>query len=122
MSSTISPAEAENDSRKVEKVRIVVHSLGAAGPTMSDNHWSIYLLLENNQGSVRINMSARPGFIDGNLLWTKQVYLLTNSTIRHWDFSTAATFRVCDIAKHIRDTRRFHYDMSGGGSGCRYWV
>jgi len=122
MSTIVTPASVESDIRQVERVRVVVHTLGPAGPTISDNHWSIYLLLGGNEGSVRINMRADPGYIDGILEWTKQAYLLTNSAIRHWDFPKAKTFRVCDVAEHIRDAGRFRYDMSGGGSGCRYWV
>ena len=122
MSTVVPPATVENDARQVEIVRVVVHTLGPAGPTISDNHWSIYLLLSGNEGSIRINMRAEPNFIDGILEWTKQAYLLTNSAIRHWDFPKVKIFRVCDVAKHIRDARRFQYDMSGGGSGCRYWV
>ncbi|KIW16242.1 hypothetical protein PV08_06293 [Exophiala spinifera] len=67
-------------------------------------------------------MRADPGFIDGILEWTQQAYLLTHSAIRHWDFPGVKRFRVCDVAMHIRDAHRFRYDISGGGSGCRYWV
>ena len=37
---------------------IVVHRTGAGTPDGSDNHWSIYLVLKNDQGSVRANMRA----------------------------------------------------------------
>ena len=73
-------------------------------------------------------MTAKPGYIDGSLEWTRQAYLLTSLSpqayllttlaIRHWDFSKAKNSRVRDVAKHIRDTGRFQYDMSCGGSGC----
>ncbi|OAG34972.1 hypothetical protein AYO21_10859 [Fonsecaea monophora] len=122
MSTIVSPDTLEIDSRPVEIVRVVVHTSGPAGPTTSDNHWSISLVLVGSQGSIRINMRAEPGFIDGILEWTQQLYLLSTSAIRKWDFPRAKFFRVCDIANHIRDARRFRYDMSGGGSGCRYWV
>jgi len=48
-----------DDNRIVDKARVVVHTSGAwPSGTMSDNHWSIYLILANNGGSVRMNMRA----------------------------------------------------------------
>ena len=122
MSTKLEPRTVAVDTRRVDKVRVVVHTTGPAGPTTSDNHWSIYLLLGDNQGSVRINMRAEAGFINGILEWTLQAYQLTNSAIRHWDMPIIGTVRVCDIAQHIYNARRHQYDMSGGGSGCRYWM
>jgi hypothetical protein len=43
--SSLTPQEAIRDTRTVKTVRIIVHTAGAAGPTISDNHWSIFLLL-----------------------------------------------------------------------------
>lgn len=50
--------DAENDHRPVSHVRVVVHTLGPASPTTSDNHWSVYLILANGSGSVRVNIAA----------------------------------------------------------------
>jgi hypothetical protein len=82
MSTVLSPIEVESDTRQVEIVRVVLHTLGPAGPTIIDNHWSIYLLLAGNEGSIQINMTAEPDFINGILEWTHPAYLLTNSAIR----------------------------------------
>lgn len=57
-------------------------------------------------------MRAEPGHIDGNLEWTKQAYLLTNSAIRHWDFPKAQTFRICNVAKHLTVTRLFGFNVA----------
>lgn len=113
---------AAHDQTIVNCVRIVAHTLGPAGPTYSDNHWSIYLLFSHSQESIRMNMRGDPESLDGYLSWTKQRYLLTSSAIRHWDFPTTQDVRVCDIVNHIYLSGRQRYIMSGGGSGCRYWV
>lgn len=46
-----------NDRRVVTQARVVVHTTGPLGlnTLMSDNHWSIYLLLAEG-GSLRLNI------------------------------------------------------------------
>jgi hypothetical protein len=122
MSTPLTPEATTQDQRVVNHVRVVVHTLGPAGPTTSDNHWSIYLLLADGQGSVSMNMRADPGYVNGALSWTRQTYILTQSSIRYWDFPAAQGVQVCYIAGLIYQLGRQRYDMSGGGSGCRYWV
>ena len=122
MSSIIDPTTAQADSRGISQIRVVVHTLGPAGPTISDNHWSIYLVLQNDEGSVRINMRAEYDDPTGILEWSKQDYVLTNSAVRHWDFPAAQGLKVEHIARLIYGLGRQRYDMSGGGSGCRWWV
>jgi hypothetical protein len=111
------------DHRPVTHVRVVVHTLGAMGSQsqQSHNHWSIYLLVGTNQ-SVRINMAASPGYVTGNLQTTKYNYTLTNSAIKYWDYATVSGLVVSHIVGIIYQHRRHLYNMSGGGSGCRYWV
>lgn len=121
MSTKKTPQELAQDTRRVTKFREVVHTLGPAGPTTSDNHWSLYLILEPNQGSVRVNMRAEPGYIDGILDWTVQAYTETTSGIQYWDYTAKNSVRVCDIVDMIYRNGRHLYDMSGGGSGCRWW-
>jgi hypothetical protein len=41
------------DSRTVSAVRVVAHTLGPVGPNTSDNHWSIYLISQDNSGSIQ---------------------------------------------------------------------
>ena len=67
-------------------------------------------------------MAAEPGYMDGELRWSKHDYQRSSSAIRHWDFEVRVTLRVCDFARLLDDTHRHLYDMSGGGSGCRWWV
>lgn len=118
---TLDPRTVITDTRRVITVRVVVHTTGAAGPNTSDNHWSIYLLIQGD-GSIRVNMRADPGYINGILDLSSHSYLMTNSAIQHWDFATVGIVRVCDIVSLIYNYARHDYDMSGGGSGCRYWV
>lgn len=43
-------------------------------------------------------------------------------TMSNFDFPTTGNVRVVDLLRLIYANRRHEYDMSGGGSGCRYWV
>lgn len=49
------------------KIRVIVHTMGKSGPTTSNNHWSIYLILLGDDGSARANMSADYGDPEGVL-------------------------------------------------------
>lgn len=121
MSTSVQAQAAVHDERFVQRVRVVAHTLGPAGLNTSDNHWSIYLLLANN-ASIRVNMAAEPGYINGELRLTSQNYQLTNSAITHFDYQVLGTRRVADFLRTIYQNRRHVYEMSGGGSGCRYWM
>ena len=121
MSTHKSPQELLQDVRTIIKFREVVHTLRAAGPNTSDNHWSMYLILPPTQGSIRVNMRADPGYINGILEWTSQAYTETSSRIQQWDYSAKNGVRVCDVVGMIYRNGRHLYDMSGGGSGCRWW-
>lgn len=110
-SPTLSSEAVQADSTPVTYVRVVVHTLGPAGPNTSDNHWSIYLLYPDGVSSTRINMRAEFDDPTGILEWTKHGYTQTTSAIRVWDFPAAGGV-----------THRDRYEMLGGGSGCRWWV
>ncbi|EXJ82361.1 hypothetical protein A1O3_06174 [Capronia epimyces CBS 606.96] len=71
---------------------------------------------------MRVNMTAETGYIIGILEWKELQYILTTSSLRHWDYPVLGNVRVCNIAWLLHETKRNQYDMSGGGSGCRYWV
>lgn len=110
------------DLKRVTHLRVVVHTLGAAGLNTSDNHWSIYLIHDDGASSTRINMRAEFEDPTGFLDWTQQGYIQTTSAIVYWDFPVAAGTTVSSVARIIYDLRRDRYMMSGGGSGCRWWV
>ncbi|KAN0083906.1 hypothetical protein V8E54_002994 [Elaphomyces granulatus] len=112
--------QAQQDTRRVEKIRVVVHTGYALD--QSDNHWSIYLLLQDG-GSVRANMVTKEyGHPGGYLVWSDLEYDLTNSAIQHWDFPVTQAITVQNVATTIYRNNRHLYHFSGGGSGCRYWV
>lgn len=116
----VDPQVALQDARQTQQLRVVAQTMGHVGQN-SENHWSIFLLTSNNQ-SVRSNM-ATPKYGDptGELQWEQQPYALTNSAISHWDFPIAANTRICDVASLLYGLNRHSYEMSGGGSGCRWW-
>lgn len=117
---TISPI----GSQIVESARVVVHTTGWLGPPtpMSDNHWSVYLILLGGEHSVRLNMRANYGDVQGILEFSSLPYAMPHSAVKYWDYQFLENIMVGQIYQHLIDHRRHHYRMSGGGSGCRFWV
>lgn len=115
----LTPNQAQQDTRRIAAIRVVVH-IGQA-LDQSDNHWSIYLLIQGG-GSVRANMATEYGATEGHLDWFNLEYGLTNSAIHHWDIPVTQAIQVLYIARTIYTKGRHRYHFSGGGSGCRYWV
>ena len=116
-----------NDHRIVTHIRVVFRTLGALGPQSqkSHNHWSIYLILANKpNSSIRINMRAEYPDPTGILEWEECEYILPKSAISYWDFPACPNARlmVLHISRMIYFFGRDEYKMSGGGSGCQYWV
>jgi len=117
-----------NDGRIVTQARVVVHTTGPLGPNtpMSDNHWSIYLLLAAG-GSLRLNMradwdeAAEAWDTTGILDCSTHTYIQTNSCIEYWDYPVPG-ISIGQICTLLWNKERDAYEMSGGGSGCRYWV
>ncbi|KAJ5225232.1 hypothetical protein N7468_006457 [Penicillium chermesinum] len=122
MPSPLPPQVVQADPTPVTTVRVVVHTLGAAGPNTSDNHWSMYLIHSDQVSSTRINMRAEFDNPTGILEWTRHGYTQTTSAIMHWDFQVTAGVTVLFFARLIYSLGRDRYEMSGGGSGCRWWV
>lgn len=111
-----------NNNSIVTHVRVVAHLSQDFGEGQSENHWSIYLLLEGGGASIRMNMAAAEyGDPAGTLAWTQFQYQLTNSALQHFDYPLAAETRVRDIYGLLYHLGRDRYEFSGGGSGCRYW-
>lgn len=114
--------EAADWDMAVSDIRVVCHTLGpVANTAMSENHWSLYLIMGPNR-SVRFNMRAEYGDPQGMMDVTSHNYAVTESEIRHWDYPAIRHLTVRMTYTTII-TARFHcYLMSGGGSGCRWWV
>ncbi|KAJ6024658.1 hypothetical protein N7540_005455 [Penicillium herquei] len=118
------PVVAQSDFRQISHIRVVVHTMGSSGPRTSDNHWSIFLLIAGAQQSVRVNMSADLDYDDptGELSWDNHNYQTSHSALKFWDFPVWTGVQVSHIATLIVTLGRDRYEMSGGGSGCRFWV
>ncbi|RMZ84962.1 hypothetical protein DV738_g298, partial [Chaetothyriales sp. CBS 135597] len=93
------------------------------GAQLSQNHWSIYLLVVEG-GSVRLNIEADtgPGEDWGVFKISRHLYELTVSNVRYWDFPVASSIAVGKILALIWDKKRHRYRMNSTGVGCRYWV
>jgi len=111
-----------SDGRKVEFVRVVCHTSGIwPNGMMSDNHWSIYLVFGNNS-SVRMNMRGDLDNQKGTLEWSTLDYDVTTSAIQYWDYKIGPGVTVAHIHGLVMGNGRDQYNVSGGGSGCRYWM
>ncbi|KKZ62274.1 hypothetical protein EMCG_00441 [[Emmonsia] crescens] len=83
----------------VAKVRFVVHTMGLAGWDKSRNHWSIYLILQGETSSVRLNMSlAHGGDENGTFSATSHLFALSDSRITYFDYETCAGLKVLEMA------------------------
>ena len=104
-------------------VRIVAHSMGpvSEGGQLSQNHWSIYLLLQSG-GSYRLNMTTNPapGQDEGIFETTENADDLTRSCVRYWDFDAVSGLTVAHVLGLIAQKGRQRYRMTGSGVGCRH--
>lgn len=122
MVKVLNKSDVSSDERIVSTVRVVVHTYGPKVDNRSWNHWSIYLILADGTGSVRMNMRAQyEGYDNGLLEWSDCPYTDSNSNISHWDFPCSTNTRVRDIAAVIYSKCRENYDLKGG-KGCRWWM
>lgn len=109
--------------RHVVKIRFVVHTMGLAGWDTSRNHWSIFLILEGETSSVRLNMSlADGGDENGTLTTSMHPYIQSNSGLMYFDYNACANLTVGRCLGIIQQKGRQRYRMAGSGNGCRYWV
>ncbi|KAH9221294.1 hypothetical protein DL95DRAFT_382182 [Leptodontidium sp. 2 PMI_412] len=103
-----------NDNAIVTHVRVVAHVSQVVGG-ISENHWSIYLLLEGGRKSVRVNMRARElESSTGILEYDEYNYLLSTSALRHWDYQMVGGVTVGMIKYVIAYQGRSRYEFSGG--------
>jgi hypothetical protein len=112
------------DTRRIIHFRVVVHAVGERWPNSNliENHWSIYLVIGDHT-SVRINMRAvEYGDVEGLLEVTEHPYVVTNSCLKYWDFSPHPRLTVAMVYNELKKKGFDRYNMSGGGSGCRWWM
>jgi hypothetical protein len=112
----------KQNSSAITEVKVVAQTTGAISSQTSENHWTIFLVLSSSV-CIRINMRAK-SYDDptGVLAWSRLPYIRSNSELRSWRYTPIQSIKVRDVAKLIYEYRRDKYEMSGGGSGCRYWV
>lgn len=106
----------------VTTVRVVVHTMGyvQANPR-SENHWTIYLLLQSME-SVQINFRVGGAGEDDRMTIEHRSYQISNSAIKYWDFASKNGATVRKFLECIYARDRDSYRMNSEGQGCHYWV
>ena len=126
---------ATPDLRLIKTVRVVVHDnrkipIPDLNP-LGLNHWTIFLVIEENKAAVRMDMRAGSSNSKGDLGWKKLHYSIPNSKAKSWDWKVMGTDGVrgkgegvCPegvyelLLKHGFDRYRMHES----GQGCRHWM
>eukprot|EP00918_Siedleckia_nematoides_P057664 GHVU01125705.1.p1 GENE.GHVU01125705.1~~GHVU01125705.1.p1 ORF type:complete len:148 (+),score=17.65 GHVU01125705.1:64-444(+) len=67
-------------------------------------------------------MRAERGYITGQLAITDHNYISSNTAIHAFDYTVANGITVGHFIGLITQNQRQNYNMSGGGSGCRWWI
>lgn len=111
------------DTRKISHIRIVVHDASSRAKSLKTtrNHWSIYLILLNQAGTVRVNMTMSESNTE-ILEWTLLSYPLSLSKIQDWDFKVVSNITVGKFYKLIHDNGRHRYVMGRQIDGDRFWM
>jgi hypothetical protein len=107
----------------VVKIRFVAHTMGLDGWDFSRNHWSIFLILQNEAQSVRLNIFLAD-FTDESATFTvtSHNYIMSASTIIYFDYIPCLGLTVHHILQMIHTKGRHRYRMTSSGKGCRFWV
>lgn len=89
------------------------------GGAVSQNHWTIYLLVPG--GSVQLNMKTNtaPDSRRGIFEIRERAYVESNTAVRWFDLPAAPRVTVDSITREIRYQRWDICDMNEGGVGCR---
>jgi len=121
----VNPAKVSRDTRIISHIRVVTHDASShtKSPKTTRNHWSIYLILVNQAGTIRVNMTISESNTE-ILEWTLLSYPLSLSKIREWNFRTVPDITVANFWKLIHDNGRQRYLMDGGDDRAesRFWI
>lgn len=106
-------------------VRVIAHTMGSfvPGGQLSENHWSIFLLVPN--GSVRLNMTLRYPSTNvdiGALGISELEFQHSLSATASWDFGVAQDAAVWHFTNSIVMHGRQNYRMAENGVDCRWWM
>ncbi|KAF2722711.1 hypothetical protein K431DRAFT_311416 [Polychaeton citri CBS 116435] len=113
-------------SQRVVLVRVTIHSLGAIVPggQLSQNHWTIELLLSD--GCIRLDMSLyefkSATDFRGLLRVIKLAYQLSQHHVMYFDFEVVGAKSVGHFMNNIITNARHRYNMTSNGVGCRHWI
>ncbi|MCJ1468205.1 hypothetical protein MMC07_006833 [Pseudocyphellaria aurata] len=113
--------DPSTDTRLVKAARVMAHSYGG--------HWSIFLILENNDPAPRVNMT--PDFeqdpIGSEIVW--EPHDRWNEPwffYQVWDYTMAKGKKVRDIYEFVRNQElaayKFVPESVSKIVGCRFWV
>lgn len=114
-------------SLRVRKIRATIHTVGKVfnDDPRSGNHASVFLLLEDNVSSIRLNMKkSGPTAKKGTLISSFCPYIHSNSSLRDFDLSITkeglTVYHVMYLLVNVNT--RNEYWLSHNGLGCRFWV
>ncbi|KAF2621157.1 hypothetical protein BU25DRAFT_426679 [Macroventuria anomochaeta] len=103
-SSSAVPAPSSYRTKVVSTFRIVAHTMGplAPGASISQNHWTIYLLVQG--GSVQLNMKTNTDLHSrrGIFLVKEHAYSESNMAVCFFDFPAAPSVTVGWVESEIR--------------------
>lgn len=109
----------------VTTVRVVAHLVSplVPGGQVSQNHWSIYLVISSG-GSVRLNMEWVSGTAgdEGTFTVKRHFYATSKTAIRVFDYDVPPGTKVESFLGIVREKKRHSYNMTPTGAGCRFWV
>lgn len=111
------------DTRVISHIRVVVHDASSHSKSFKTtrNHWSIYLILYNQAGTVRVNMTMSEHNTE-ILEWTLLSYPLSLSKIQDWDFQVVGNITVSNFYQLMHENGRHRYMMGGRGNDVRSWM
>ncbi|TAQ83449.1 hypothetical protein B7494_g8224 [Chlorociboria aeruginascens] len=105
-----------NDDREVVFLRVIAHQTSVA-----INSWSIYLLLENDTGSIRLNMVQENPRARGHVEVTENDFIMPTHGVANWDYELRSSYSVGWICSTLWAENYTSFDAIGG-SGDRWWV
>lgn len=113
-------------SKKVHQVRVTIHSLGpvADGGQLSQNHWTIELLIPG--GCIRLDMTlydpTSSTDFRGVLKLSLLPYQLSQNHVTYFDYNVVGAKVVGHFTNDIITNGRQKYKMTSTGVGCRHWM
>lgn len=121
--STLKMSSSQAANRTVRRVRVVMHTTGpmAPGSLASENHSSLYCLLDEGQ-SYQFNMYAQGNDPTGRLYHGRRDYQLSHSAITFFDYSVIVAFTPRNVHELLADQGLLAYTFRDGLMGYRHWM